>query len=254
MVENIKVYTMSDYTRDYLLDKQIKIFQPINGYRASTDAVLLSASVRDVKNNSKILDVGSGTGAVSLCLAHRFMEKNPQILGLELQEELADLSNMSAKENEFQNFLSYINVDINNKLDNVEFCSFDYVVTNPPYSENDLASPNKSKALAHNGDGFNLDEWIKFCIKMLKPKGYFHIINRAEALGEILTSINGKLGEVKVIPLYSKVGQSAKRVIVIGRKASKGALSILPPVVVHKEGGEYSSLAHKVLRLGDSLI
>lgn len=61
---------MIDYTNDYLLDKKVKIFQPVNGYRASTDAVLLS-SLAQIKNGDSILDVGSGTGAVSLCLAHR---------------------------------------------------------------------------------------------------------------------------------------------------------------------------------------
>ena len=79
---------MIEYTNDYLLDKKVKIFQPVNGYRASTDAVLLSSLVR-IKNGDGILDVGSGTGAVSLCLAHRLQNLNPQITGLEIQPELA---------------------------------------------------------------------------------------------------------------------------------------------------------------------
>ena len=61
--------TALDHTNDYLLDKRVKIFQPINGYRASTDAVLVSSLVNKVKTTDKILDVGSGTGAISVCLA-----------------------------------------------------------------------------------------------------------------------------------------------------------------------------------------
>ena len=60
---------MAEYTNDYLLNRQVKIFQPVDGYRASTDAVILSSLVQKVKKNDKILDVGSGTGAISLCLA-----------------------------------------------------------------------------------------------------------------------------------------------------------------------------------------
>ena len=71
---------MNNFTNDYLLDKKIKIFQPVNGYRASSDAVLLSSVVTEVRQNDCILDVGSGTGGISLCLAHRF-EQN-QIVGL----------------------------------------------------------------------------------------------------------------------------------------------------------------------------
>ena len=60
---------MAEYTNDYLLNRQVKIFQPVDGYRASTDAVILSSLVQKVKKNDKILDVGSGTGAISLCLS-----------------------------------------------------------------------------------------------------------------------------------------------------------------------------------------
>ena len=59
---------MIDYTNDYLLNLKVKIFQPVNGYRASTDAVLLSSLPDKVKKGDAVLDVGSGTGAISLCL------------------------------------------------------------------------------------------------------------------------------------------------------------------------------------------
>ena len=51
------------------------------------------------KDGDAVLDVGSGTGAVALCLAERFKTLRPGITGLELQAELAELSNMSAAAN-----------------------------------------------------------------------------------------------------------------------------------------------------------
>ncbi|MBQ1612591.1 MAG: methyltransferase [Alphaproteobacteria bacterium] len=76
---------MPAYTNDYLLDKKIKIFQPVDGYRASSDAVLLSSAIQKVKTGETILDLGSGTGAISLCLAHRFPQAN--ITGFEIQND-----------------------------------------------------------------------------------------------------------------------------------------------------------------------
>ena len=176
---------MADYSEDYLLDKRIKILQPIDGYRASTDAVLLSAAVTKVKKGDTVLDVGSGTGAISLCLAARYKTKGISITGLELQDELASLSNQSAVLNNFD-FLHFEAVDIfKNKLPR---CSFAHVISNPPYSDHDMPSPYSGKSTAHNFKDVSLKEWIALMIKMIKPQGHFYMVNRAEALDDILTS------------------------------------------------------------------
>lgn len=106
---------MQEYSEDYLLDKRVRIFQPLNGYRASTDAVILSSLIARIKDGDAVLDVGSGTGAVALCLAERFKTLRPGITGLELQAELAELSNMSAAANGFDGFLTFVNADIADK-------------------------------------------------------------------------------------------------------------------------------------------
>lgn len=243
---------MDNYSHDYLLDKRVKIFQPINGYRASTDAVILSSMISKIKKGENILDVGSGTGAISLCLASRFAEQKPSITGLEIQPDLASLSNQSAQANCFDTFLKYINCNIKNKPQEIKNCSFSHVITNPPYSESDMPSPNKSKALAHNHDNFSLREWIEFCIKMTAPLGHFYMINRAEALDEILASIHGKLGHIEIIPLFSKIGQKAKRVVVRAQKDNHTPTKIYSGLVIHENSGEYTQAAHKILRLGQS--
>lgn len=238
------------YTSDYLLDKKIKIFQPADGYRASSDAVLLAAFVSKF-GGGKILDVGSGTGAVSLCLAKRFSKMSPEIRGLELQPELAELSNLSAKENGFEN-LTYQNADIRlgTKENNLTPCSFDVVASNPPYSECDMPSPNKSKATAHNHIGFDLEHWLNFCLKMAKPYGWIYLINRAEALPKINYIMHNKAGNMKILPIYSKKGQTAKRVLISVQKDSKSPCQILPPFIVHSADGSYSENAQKILRAG----
>ncbi len=238
------------YTSDYLLDKKVKIFQPVDGYRASTDAVLLAAFAASLKNG-KILDVGSGTGAVSLCLAKRFENSNVDILGLELQPELAELSAFSAQQNNFKH-LHYQNADIRlgTKENNLVPCSFDAVVTNPPYSEHDLPSPNKSKAAAHNHSGFDLCHWLEFCLKMAKPFGKIYIVNRAEALPQICNILHSKAGNLQILPIYSKKRQAAKRVLVAAQKDSKAPCRILPPFITHLENGSYSEAAQKILRSG----
>lgn len=232
---------------NYLLDKKVKIFQPEGFYKASSDAVWASAAIEKVKRGDKILDVGSGGGAISLCLAERFKEKEIFITGLELQSILAESAKESAEANGFD-FLEFKNCNIFDCK--IAPCSFDHVITNPPYAEEDMPSPNSSKAIAHNFQKNGLDAWLKFCIKMLKPQGKFYIINRAEALEDIISIISGKLGKIEVFPLYSKADQSAKRVVVRAQKDSKAPLTIHSGIVIHKTDGTYSEKANDVLRKG----
>lgn len=238
---------MIEYTNDYLLDKKVKIFQPVNGYRASTDAVLLSSLVR-IKNGNGILDVGSGTGAISLCLAHRLQNLNPQITGLEIQPELAELSNASAQANGFS--ARFLNCDIRQKISGLNGGSFDHVITNPPYAEKDMPSPYTGKATAHNFSDFTLTAWINFCLRMTKPQGYFYIINRAEAIDEILAALHKKTGDIQIIPVFSKPRQNAKRIMIIARKSSRSPAVIHQGITVHTPDGTYTPQAQNILRKG----
>lgn len=244
---------LPNHTNDYLLDKQVKILQPTDGYRASTDAVLLSAMVDNAANGARILDVGSGTGAVSLCLAQRLQAQQVEIIGAELQPELVELSNASAEANGFD-FLHYLHTDIRQKQSDERLrpCSFDVVISNPPYSANDLPSPNSGKATAHNMQAFDLAGWIGFCLKMAKPFGHIYLVNRAEALPQICSALQGKAGGISVLPIYSKHLQNAKRVIVAAQKDSKAPCRILPPFVTHDESGAYTTTAEQILRGGKS--
>mgnify|MGYP002898311580 CR=1 FL=1 len=113
-----------------------------------------------------------------------------------------------------------------------------------------MPSPNPGKALAHNLQQFDLSSWLRFCLKMLAPKGQLYLINRTEAVTEIITALYGRTGGLKIIPLFSKPGQTAKRVMIIAEKDSKAPAAILPGLTVHTPDGGYTDEAFQILRGG----
>ena len=240
---------MRKYSKDFLLGEKVKIYQPTDGYRASSDAVFLSSLIGYVKEGDCILDVGSGTGAVSLCLAYRF--PHTSIVGIEIQADLVNLANKSVKANGFEN-LSYIEADISAKNVPLKADSFTHVVTNPPFFENEHPSPNKSKSIAHHLKGFSLEQWLHFCLKMLKSNGWLYLIEAPQNLSDVLGALKGKAGNIRLVALFSKSGQNAKRILICAQKSSKAPLEILPTFRVHAQNGAFTTSAQSILRNGKS--
>ncbi|HUS97387.1 MAG TPA: methyltransferase, partial [Hyphomicrobiaceae bacterium] len=69
------------------------------------------------------------------------------------------------------------------------------------------------------------------------PGGTVRMIHRAEALVEVLDVVGRRFGDVTVRPIHARAGEAARRILVSGRKGSKGPLRILPALVLHGHAG-----------------
>ncbi|MGD9638764.1 MAG: tRNA1(Val) (adenine(37)-N6)-methyltransferase [Alphaproteobacteria bacterium] len=237
-------------TKDDFLGGKLKIIQPVKGYRGGIDPVILASSITP-ESGSCILEVGSGTGIASLCLASRVL--NVSIKGIEKQEELYNFSLESAKFNNLEDRVSFFNADIKNAKKDIEHASFDYVITNPPYYLPSFVSPNKLKATANADSSADLDYWLKFCIRALKHKGTLAMIFNAERIDEIMTILYGRVGGITITPLWSKSDSDAKRVIIKARKGLKSPTAITKGLLLHNEDGSFTDKASLILRQGDTL-
>ena len=241
-------------TLDGFLDGRITVEQPKVGYRAATDPVYLAATI-PAKSGQTVFDVGCGVGVASLCLGVRC---NVEITGLEIQKNYADLAEHNAKSNEVD--LKVINGDLADLPPLLKRQEFDHVITNPPFFEvGTLSAPqNADKSMAHI-ETLDLATWIQLCLKRLKPLGTFTIIQRADRLPDILTAVGAGCGDIKILPIASRSGQDAKRVLVQATKTSKGPLKLLAPFIVHvgakhsDNANDYSDRASNVLRCGHAL-
>lgn len=219
-------------SEDMFLGGRIRLLQPLEGYRAATDPVLL-ASACPAKPNQTVLDLGCGVGTAGLCLAVRVPIR---LSGIELQETYATLAARNAERNQIG--LSLYQGDISNLPTALKTSAFDHIITNPPfYESSSLPSPNAAKDAAHR-EVLNLSDWIRAGLARLKPKGWITLIHRSERLPEILSALAGT-GDIAIKPLSARNGRDAKRVIVLARKGVKSPLRLCPPLVLHK-GDEHS--------------
>jgi tRNA1(Val) A37 N6-methylase TrmN6 len=59
-----------------------------------------------------------------------------------------------------------------------------------------------------------------------------------------------RFGDIRVAPLYAREGMAASRVIVQGVKGSKAPLQLLPGLVLHSAGNQFTPEAEAILRDG----
>lgn len=238
-------------SQNKLLNGRISILQPQVGYRAAIDPIFLAATM-DPQPKDRVLEVGAGVGTAMLCLASRVGDCF--ITGLELQSDLVQLGIQNILNNKFENRLNLIQGDLRIPPASLIVETFHHVMANPPYLPGNLASasPHSSKALAHHEGNVTLKDWINFCLKMLIPKGSITLIHRADRLDSILTVLAGKVGEIKILPLWPKQNKPAKRVLIQGRKGISSPSCLEPGMILHQEDGRYTSQAEAILRYGYS--
>jgi tRNA1(Val) A37 N6-methylase TrmN6 len=227
-------------TDDTFLGGRVKVRQPSSGFRAGLDAVMLAAAV-PAENGDTTLELGSGCGTASLCLAARVGEC--AVTGVEIDKTLVDLACANAALNGVASRVSFVEGDA---LGHTLLGEFDHVFANPPFHQpTGQISPNKRRERAKR-DEKGLGVWVTAGLKRAHSSGSLTMIVRADRLREVLVAMP-ETGVI-VFPLWPRAGETAKRIVVQVRKGSLGPLQVLPGLVLHQASGKYTDEADDVLR------
>ena len=117
-----------ELSRNDFLGGRLRLWQPVSGYRAGVDPVLLAASVPATSGQS-VLELGCGAGTASLCLARRVADL--AVTGVEKQPDYAALARRNATENDLS--VQVFTADITAMPAEIRTKSFDHVLANPPF-------------------------------------------------------------------------------------------------------------------------
>ena len=235
------------YSEDLLLGGRVKLRQPLDGYRAAIDPVLLAAAV-PANSIDSVLDVGCGVGAAALCLAVRVA--GCRVTGIEAQRELVRLAGDNVTLNELFGRVVVMTGDLLRPPPRLAPGSFAHVMANPPYLEPAAAtaSPHAGKAAATVEGEADIADWVQFALAMVRPKGSLTFIYRADRMEHLLAQFAGRAGEIVVFPLWAARDKPAKRIIVRARKGVATPTRLMPGLVLHEADGRYTPVANAVLR------
>ncbi len=240
-----------DLTRDAFLGGLLHLWQPREGYRAGVDPVLLAATIPAV-SGQRVLELGCGVGAAVLCLGARV--PGLVLTGVEREPSYAELAKLNGGDR-----LEVVHADISALPLNLRQRQFDHVLANPPYWRRDasVAASNPTREVAL-GEETPLSLWIEIAAKRLAPKGYMHIIHRAERLPELLAALPKDMGSIEILPIAGRQGRAAERVIMRARKSGRADFRLNTSLVLHRgeshlDGDQYTQPVREALRAGAAL-
>ena len=225
-----------------LLNKNLRIIQRTDFFNFSLDSLLVANFLSVGRGVNKIVDLGTGNGAIPLFLSERTKAK---ITGIEIQKISAELAKRNIELNNLSEQIEIINDDMKNWKKYFKTGSQDAVVSNPPFfkfhGNEELLNDLDQLTLARHEISITLEEIIETASFLLKDKGYFAMVHRPDRFLEILDTMR----EYGIVPkkvrfCHSKIDKQAKILLVEGIKFGAEGLTVLPPLISHDSDGKYS--------------
>ena len=228
----------------------LKIYQNDDWFKFSLESVLLPNFVTINLRCKNILDLCAGNAPIPLVLSTR---TNAKIVGVEIQEDIAELAKKSVIINNLDKQITIINDNLLNLKKYYSGDNFDVITVNPPYFKNNEGSIKNEdihKTIARHEVTTNLEEIVKMSVFLLKNNGYFAMVHRTERFFEIVKVLEKhNLIPKKVQFIYPKHGCKSNLFMIECMKNGKVGVKFKDPVYVHNSDGTYTDEVKKIFEV-----
>lgn len=150
----------------YFQFKQFRIEQDQCGMKVSTDACILGAWT-EVKNAQRVLDIGAGTGLLSLMLAQR---SEASIDAVEIDQSAYEQAQENIAKSPWSHRLSIYHQRIQD-FRPVDGQSYDLIVSNPPFYPDHFPSDDPQKNGALHATLLSFEELLENILSLMSPQG-----------------------------------------------------------------------------------
>jgi tRNA1Val (adenine37-N6)-methyltransferase len=195
---------------NYFQFKQFIVYQDKAAMKVSADAVILGAWA-DFSFAKNILDIGTGTGLLSLMAAQK---SEAEITAIEIDEDSVKQAKNNFDLSPWKNRIHLVH----NSFQNFAIQStkkFDLVICNPPYFNSTYQSPNKSRNTARQDKQLPLSDLFSAVKKILSPIGKFYIIYPFAQKHTLLKEAEKEsLYPLKILEIKTKPGKAPNRIVI----------------------------------------
>ncbi len=235
---------------DYFTCKQFKVYHHQSTMKVGTDALLLAALGNMPSRFSQVLEIGCGSGIISLAWKQRFLQSKIYAIDIhkasvqqaqhnfsispwtqDLRAEVQSLQDLAAKAQQLQK-------------------NFDVILSNPPFFQNDLKSSDTKRNLARHNDSLPFVDLIDSINILLSAQGLCYLILPAEEAKIVIhLASQQSLFTQYIIYIYPSENKPYNR-LVIALSKEKKSLQEQHFYIRDKEGNytkAYQELMHPFL-------
>ncbi|CAJ1184069.1 tRNA1(Val) (adenine(37)-N6)-methyltransferase [Companilactobacillus paralimentarius] len=239
---------MSINSQDVISNSGIIINQDKQLYSFNLDTILLYNFAKPVKKG-KVVDLCAGNGAIGLSLAAK---TRAQIYLVEIQKELATLSQQSILDNHLEKQVHLINDDLKNVQQYLAHDTIDTIVCNPPYfkiSDKTSIKDNPVLAIARHELKADLTDILSTIKILLKENSHAFIVYRPERLSELFSIMTQeKLQPKRMRFVRSMANKDANLVLLDVVKTVKAAsLRVEPDLVIYDKKHQLTKEASLII-------
>ncbi len=245
-------------SRDERLDRvneRLWLIQKNGGLQYGTDAFLLAAYIRSSKYG-KAVELGAGTGIVSLLLAAR--QKFAHITAVEIQPTYAQLIARNAEINGLQSQVTPLCRDVRELSAATLSGEADVVFSNPPYMRCNSGKRNQNdeKYIARHEVCGSIDDFCLAAKRILRFGGKFVCVWRPDRLAELFLAMhNASLEPKRMTLVYADENAEPCMLLAEAVKGGAPSMRLSPPLLLYlpqTESGHTRMLTPQAQRIYDT--
>lgn len=227
-------------SNSYFRFKQFTIEQSDCAMKVGTDGCLLGGWFACM-DSKRVLDIGCGTGLISIMAAQRC---GATITGIEIDEKAATQARINADNSPWGERIEIVNGDL---LEYTTEHRFDTIVSNPPYFVNSLKCDDTSRTLARHSDSLDCRTFFGKCSELLSDNGSVSIVIPCDIMEEWKSAAaEHDLYPTRTTFIKTTPKKAPKRVLIeFGFSTQENAVE--STLVLETAPGEYSNEAREIL-------
>lgn len=223
------------------INESLRLIEKSDSLTFGTDAYLLSAYLKK-RTKGRGVELGCGSGVISLLALTKGKAK--EIIGIEVQEIIADIATRNGELNQLSECFRVISKDLREVNSTDIDGEVDFVFSNPPYMKSDSGKLNQclEKNISRHEIFGDIGDFCACAKRLLKHGGDFYVVYRPDRLPDLIYALKSNNLEPKRFTFIHANSATPPSLLLISAKlGGKSGLVVDKPVYIYKNGStEYT--------------